>query len=92
MYMSYYIWSGPGFFLHISFYVLHIFITKVQISCAADQHLCFCFMNSTIPLLPESHYFQPLGPKKKYVIVIYYILNIKFIFYYPSSFQSKEVI
>ena len=36
--------------------------TKAQISCAdqlrsnrvSDQHLCFCYIDSTIPLLPKS--------------------------------------
>ena len=28
--------------------------TKTQISCADDQHLCFRYMDSTIPLLSKS--------------------------------------
>ena len=60
-----YIWSGPGF-------ILHIFITKAQISYAADQHLCFQYTNSTIPLLPESHFFSASRAKKEvcYIVIM----------------------
>ena len=28
--------------------------TKAQISCAVSERLCFCYINSTIPLLSKS--------------------------------------
>ena len=69
-------------------FFFHIFITKAQISCSADQHLCVHYMNSTIPLILNPIFFQPLGPKNEVCYnVIYYIF-----FYYSLSFQSKEVI
>ena len=37
------------FFLHIFIMFCAYFKSKVQISCAADQHLCFHYMDSAIP-------------------------------------------
>ena len=47
-------------FFGIYFFWAYFYIQKAQISCAADQHLHFSYMNSTIPLLPESHSFFSL--------------------------------
>ena len=33
--------------------------TKAQISCAADQGLCFRYTDNTIPLLPLSEILSP---------------------------------
>ena len=51
--------------LFFHFFFIFVCYTKAQIRCAADQHLCFRYMNSTIPLLPESHFFSTSRAKKK---------------------------
>ena len=71
---------------------LHIFITKAQIRCAADQHLCFQYRNSTIPLLPESHFFSASRAKKEVCyIVINHILNFH-LFLLSILFSVKDFI
>ena len=71
---------------------LHIFITKAQNSCAADQHLCFQYTNSTIPLLPESHFFSASRAKKEVCyIVINHILNFN-LFLLSILFSVKDFI
>ena len=45
--------SGERFDRTIGPLVVHA-KTKAQINCTADQCLCFCYMDSTIPLLSKS--------------------------------------
>ena len=36
-----------------SYYVKTKGADQLRSNCAADQHLCFCYIDSTIPLLPK---------------------------------------
>ena len=77
MYMLYYIWSGPAFFG--IFFSGIFFKQKAQISCAADQHLCFSYMNSTIP-----HFLNPFlfsASRAKNEVCYSYLLYFKLYFF-----------
>ena len=42
---------------------------QLRSNCAADQHLCFGFMDSTIPLLPKFHDLTLEIPLVKAIII-----------------------
>ena len=52
------------FFLHIFIIFYAYFKSKVQISCAADQHLCFHYMDSAIPYFLNPNFSAPRAKKE----------------------------
>ena len=52
------------FFLHIFIIFYAYFKSKVQISCAADQHLCFHYMDSAIPFFLNPNFSASRAKKE----------------------------